>query len=65
MRLRLRTKTAQPLPAVMQEAMKNGETVQCYGYYSVFNKAKWYYVVYKKGTVTYTGFCSSNYLKKA
>lgn len=45
--------------------MKNGETVQCYGYYSVFNKAKWYYVVYKKGTVTYTGFCSSNYLKKA
>lgn len=45
-------------------AMKTGETVQCYGYYSIFNKTKWYYVVYKKGSATYTGFCSSSYLKK-
>lgn len=44
--------------------MKSGETVQCYGYYSVFNNVKWYSVQYKSGNTTYSGFCSSSYLKK-
>lgn len=45
-------------------SMKNGEKAVCYGYYSLFNKMKWYLVQYKSGNVTYTGFCYSGYLKK-
>lgn len=37
--------------------------VRCYGYYSVYNGAKWYLVKVKVGTTTYTGFCHSAYLK--
>ena len=44
-------------------SMKNGEKVTCYGYYSLFNKMKWYLVQYKSGNVTYVGFCYSGYLK--
>lgn len=40
--------------------IKNGETVQCYGYYTAVNGVKWLYVVYNG----ITGFCSSAYLKK-
>lgn len=40
--------------------MKNGETVQCYGYYNDNNGVKWLYVVYK-GVV---GYASSKYLKR-
>lgn len=40
--------------------MKNGEKVTCYGYYTSVNNIKWYLVSYK----TYTGFVSSEYLKK-
>lgn len=43
---------------------KNG-TVSCYGYYTVVNNTKWYYVAYKNPTgVVLTGFVSSKYLKK-
>lgn len=37
-----------------------GETVQCYGYYTSANGTKWLYVVYNGQT----GFCSSAYLKR-
>ena len=40
--------------------MKNGESVQCYGYYNDNNGVKWLYVVYK-GVV---GYASSKYLRK-
>ena len=38
----------------------SGGTVKCYGYYNVSGGVKWYYVAYK----TYTGYVSSQYLKK-
>lgn len=41
---------------------KNVE-VKCYGYYSIFNGAKWYYVQVILDGVKYTGFCHSGYLK--
>lgn len=41
--------------------MKRGETVRCYGYYTLANGTKWLYVQY--GSIT--GFCSSKYLAKA
>lgn len=41
-----------------------GTVVSMYGYYSVYNGAKWYYVVTTIGGVIYTGFCHSAYLKK-
>lgn len=37
-----------------------GDTVKCYGYYNVSGNVKWYYVAYK----TYTGYVSSEFLKK-
>lgn len=44
--------------------MPAGTEVQCYGYYSVSNGTKWYYIATTVGDVKYTGFCSSAYLKK-
>ena len=41
-------------------AMHNGETCQCYGYYTDVSGVKWLYVVYKN----VVGFASSKYLKK-
>ena len=41
-----------------------GEKVECYGYYSTFNGAKWYYIQAKVNGITYTGFSHSAYLKK-
>lgn len=38
--------------------------VECYGYYSLASGVNWYYVVAVVGSVQYTGFCSSQYLKK-
>lgn len=40
--------------------MKNGEKVQCYGYYNDCNGVKWLYVVYKN----IVGYVSSKYLSK-
>lgn len=40
--------------------MKNGESVQCYGYYNDCNGVKWLYVVYKN----IVGYASSKYLSK-
>lgn len=42
------------------EAMKNGEKVQCYGYYTTVSGTKWLYIVHDGQT----GFASSKYLKK-
>lgn len=42
---------------------KNTE-VKCYGYYSVANGAKWYYIQVAIDGVLYTGFSHSAYLKK-
>lgn len=42
---------------------KNVE-VKCYGYYSIFNGEKWYYVQVMLDNVKYTGFCHSGYLKR-
>lgn len=41
-------------------AMQNGETCQCYGYYTDVSGVKWLYVAYKN----VVGFASSKYLKK-
>lgn len=38
--------------------------VKCYGYYSIFNGAKWYYIQVRIKGILYTGFSHSNYLKK-
>ncbi len=42
----------------------NGTKVRCYGYYTTYNGTKWLYVQFELNGVQYTGFCSSNYLKK-
>lgn len=46
--------------------MPKGTAVKCYGYYSypADSKTKWYYVQTKINKTTYTGFCSSKFLKK-
>lgn len=41
-----------------------GTKVQCYGYYTPVGGVKWLYVMFTYKGVTYTGFCSSAYLKK-
>lgn len=42
-----------------------GEKVTCYGYYTNVNGVKWYYVTHKNSKgVRFTGFVSSEYLKK-
>lgn len=41
-----------------------GTEVQCFGYYSVANGAKWLYIQVAIDGVLYTGFSHSNYLKK-
>ena len=42
-----------------------GEKVTCYGYYTAVGGVKWYYVVYKNmNGKKYTGFVSSQWLKK-
>ena len=41
-----------------------GTEVQNYGYYTVVDGVKWLYVQFTYKRVTYTGFCSSTYLKK-
>jgi GH25 family lysozyme M1 (1,4-beta-N-acetylmuramidase) len=41
-----------------------GYTVQCYGYYSTFNGAKWYYIQVAIDGTLYTGFSHSAYLKR-
>ena len=38
--------------------------VKCYGYYSVYENSKWFYVQTTVAGIQYTGFCSSKYLKK-
>ncbi len=44
--------------------MGKNTSVSCYGYYSLFNGVKWYYVAVTIDGVEYQGFCSSKYLKK-
>lgn len=41
-----------------------GTIVQCYGYYNLYNNTRWYYIQFTIDGVQYTGFSSSNYLKK-
>lgn len=38
--------------------------VTCYGYYTLINNTKWYYVIYNSNNKEYIGFVSSQYLKK-
>lgn len=45
-------------------AIPKGTVVQNYGYYTVVDGVKWLYVQFTYKRVTYTGFCSSAYLKK-
>ena len=45
-------------------AIPKGTKVRCYGYYTTINGVKWLYVQFTYKRVTYTGFCSSSYLKK-
>ena len=45
-------------------SIPRGTRVKNYGYYSVVNGVKWLYVQFTYKNVTYTGFCSSAYLKK-
>lgn len=44
--------------------LPKGTKAQCYGYYSKSGGVNWLYVVAVVNGVEYTGFCSSNYLKK-
>lgn len=44
-------------------AIPRGTVVRCYGYYTTVNGVKWLYVQFTYKRVTYTGFCSSAYLK--
>ena len=41
-----------------------GTNVKCYGYYNVFNNVEWLYIQFTMDGVQYTGFSSSDYLKK-
>lgn len=41
-----------------------GYTINCYGYYSIFNGAKWYYIQAAIDGILYTGFSHSGYLKR-
>lgn len=45
-------------------SIPKGTQVKNYGYYSTANGVKWLYVQFTYKNVTYTGFCSSAYLKK-
>ncbi len=46
--------------------MPKGSSVKNYGYYTTYNKVKWYYISYTDSSgKSYTGFCSSAYLKKS
>lgn len=45
--------------------MLNGATCRCYGYYTTTSGVKWLLVQYTNSGKTYTGFCSSEYLKKS
>lgn len=45
-------------------AIPKGTKVKNYGYYSVASGVKWLYVQFTYKGVIYTGFCSSEYLKK-
>lgn len=42
----------------------NGAEVKCYGYYSVYENSKWFYIQTTIDGIQYTGFSSSKYLKK-
>lgn len=44
--------------------MPKGASVRNYGYYTLVGNVKWLYVQYTSNGKTYTGFCSSTYLKK-
>ena len=44
--------------------IKKGTVVRCYGFYNVANGAKWLYIQFTQGNVTYTAFASAAYLKK-
>lgn len=42
-----------------------GDKVNCYGYYTSVNGTRWYYITYKNSKgISFTGFVSSDYLKK-
>ena len=41
-----------------------GTKVKCYGYYTAVKNVKWLYVQFTYKNVQYTGFASSDYLKK-
>lgn len=41
-----------------------GTKVKNYGYYTTYNRVKWFYVQFDYKGVTYTGFAHSGYLKK-
>ena len=45
-------------------AIPKGTQVKCYGYYTSVLGTKWLYIQFTYNKVTYTGFASSNYLKK-
>lgn len=46
-------------------AIPKGTKVQCYGYYTMVSKTKWYYIQFTYNGVKYTGFASSKYLARA
>lgn len=44
--------------------MPKGTAVKCYGYYTLYQGKRWYYVKTTVKGTSYTGFCSSAYLTK-
>ena len=45
-------------------SIPHGTKVKCYGYYTTASGVKWLYVQFTYNKITYTGFCSSDYLAK-
>lgn len=43
--------------------MPKGTKVMCYGYYNLYENTKWLCVVARVGSKSFTGYCSSKYLK--
>ena len=45
-------------------AIPKGTKVRNYGYFTMVGKVRWLYVQFTYKGVTYTGFCSGDWLKK-
>ena len=47
----------------MLTSIQHGTTVNCEGYYNIYDGVKWLYIWFVQGNVTYSAFACSTYLK--